>query len=146
MEILHEIYGHGKLRFKDDEIKSPLEMRTSKYKFSNFKIKKKIIKLDNSIEEVNLPESGIALERNISEDKDVINWLKSLCKDKKKVEELLDISLWIDKDFSKLESIVKNFIESEKKDNYFNSYNNNISNSNDDSIDDLDLYDCGFSP
>jgi hypothetical protein len=59
---------------------------------------------------------------------------------------LLDISLWIDKDFSKLESIVKNFIESEKKDNYFNSYNNNISNSNDDSIDDLDLYDCGFSP
>ena len=84
-----------------------------------------IIKPD---EEVNLPESGIALERNISEDKDVINWLKSLCKDKKKVEEVLDeleeelnITSVIDKD-KVIQKIIEFNCDKEKLNKWYEDY------------------------
>ena len=118
-------------------------MRISKYNFKPIKILKKI-NINNDIKEINFPESGIALENSISDDKNVIKWLKSVCMDKKKVQELLKISLWIDKNFNKLESLAKKYIELEKINNN-NINNDKYESSNDDSIDDLDLYDCGFS-
>lgn len=143
MEILHELYAHAKLRFINNDSHSAQEMRISKYNFKPVKILKKV-KINNNVQEINFPESGIALENSISDDKNVIKWLKSVCIDKQKVQKLLNVSLWVDKNFNKLESLVKQYIELEKKNNNI-IYNDKYESSNDDSIDDLDLYDCGFS-
>ena len=41
IEILHEIYGHGKIRLINNKIKSPEEYRDSKHDFNRCKIQKK---------------------------------------------------------------------------------------------------------
>ena len=92
MEILHEIFSHAKIRYINNDSHSAHEMRISKYNFKPVKTLKKI-EVNNEIKEVNFPESGIALESIISDDKNIIKWLKSCCMDEKKVQELLNVSL-----------------------------------------------------
>ena len=101
MEILHELFGHGKLRFIDNKTRSPEEYRDSKYNFRRRFVKKKID--DNKV--INFPESGIVLENYISENRTIIRWLKTVHEKKeeqKMVEKILDANFWVDKDFSKL--------------------------------------------
>ena len=87
-------------------------MRYNKYKYTYLKALKKIIINKDNIGE-NLNESGKPFENSICENINVINWLKSICKDDKKVKSILDTSLWIDKDFTKLEKLVQEYINSE---------------------------------
>ena len=77
MEILHEMLSHGKLRYINKNDNSPLVIRDSKYDFKVQKLIKKI-KLDFTNEIiVNKGETGRVLEHYISEDRNVIQKLKT---------------------------------------------------------------------
>ena len=141
IEILHEIYGHGKKRFLNDKEKSPEEYRDSKYNYIRKNITKKIKIQDfNSIV---YPESGVVLEKYISENRKIINWMRRV-HDKNEEEKILDVSLWVDKDFEKLEKTVKNFIDSDKNNDYDYGKYEVSSSSNDEDYLDSDNETCGF--
>ena len=138
-EILHELYDNGKLRLINNNENSPLEYRDSKYNYKRCKIKKKIKVSD--LNEVNYPESGIVFENYISEKRSIIKWLKTIHfhNEEKKI---MDVSLWVDKNFNKLEEIINEFIQNKNNNNDF-LYGISI-DENDDSLEDSDSYDCGF--
>ena len=137
-EILHELYGHGKLRLINNNENSPLEYRDSKYDYKRCKITKKIKVSD--FNEVNYPESGIVFENYISEKRNIIKWLKTIHfhNEQKKI---MDVSLWVDKNFNKLEEIINEFIQNNNNNEFL--YGMSI-NENDDSLEDSESYDCGF--
>ena len=130
IEILHEIYGHGKIRLINNKIKSPEEYRDSKHDFNRCEIKKKI-KINDF---VNYPESGVVLENFISEKRKILKWLKTIHK-KNDIKEILDFSLWVDKDFNKLEEKIESYLNNE--DDAEGHYQTYI-DSNDDSFSDSD--------
>ena len=106
IEILHELYGHGKIRFIDDYSKTPEEYRDSKNNFCRKYVKKKI----NKNKVIKYCESGVVLENFISENRTIIKWLKTI-QEEEYAKEVMDVKIWIDKDFNKLESLVAKFIE-----------------------------------
>ena len=130
IEILHEIYGHGKIRLINNKIKSPEEYRDSKHDFNRCKIQKKI-KINDF---VNYPESGVVLENFISEKRKILKWLKTI-HEKNDIKEILDFSLWVDKDFNKLEEKIESYLNNE--DDAEGHYQTYI-DSNDDSFSDSD--------
>ena len=101
MEIFHELLAHGKIRFIDDKEKTPEEYRDSKINFCRNFLLKKIDK--NKI--IKYPESGVVLENFISGNRTIIKWLKTN-KNKKKAKKVLNVALWVDKDFNKLELLL----------------------------------------
>ena len=130
IEILHEIYGHGKIRLINNKIKSPEEYRDSKHDFNRCKIQKKI-KINDF---VNYPESGVILENFISEKRKILKWLKTIHA-KNDIKEILDITLWVDKDFNKLEEKIESYLNNEDdKEEHYQTY----IDSNDDSFSDSD--------
>ena len=137
-EILHELYGYGKLKLINNNENSPLEYRDSKYDYKRCKITKKIKVSD--FNEVNYPESGIVFENYISEKRNIIKWLKTIHfhNEQKKI---MDVSLWVDKNFNKLEEIINEFIQNNNNNEFL--YGMSI-NENDDSLEDSESYDCGF--
>jgi hypothetical protein len=54
----------------------------------------------------------------------------------------MDVSLWVDKNFNKLEEIINEFIQNKNNNNNF-LYRISI-DENDDSLEDSESYDCGF--
>ena len=140
IEILHEIYGHGKKRFLDDKEKSPAEYRDSKHNYSRWKIKKKV----NEFKIIDYPESGVVLENYISENRQILRWLRTTHSNDEE-KKILDVSLWVDKDFRKLENIAENYIKSDKNNYNFQSNKYSIDfNSNDEDFIDSDSETCGF--
>ena len=142
IEILHEIYGHGKKRFLNENEISAEEYRDSKHNYQRCQIKKKIKSFDEIID---FPESGEVFENYISENRQILKWLRKL-HGKNEEKKLMDVSLWVDKDFNKLENIVKSFInldENEANGNSQNLYQISI-NSNDEDFIDSDSETCGF--
>ena len=130
IEILHEIYGHGKIRLINNKIKSPEEYRDSKHDFNRCKIQKKI-KINDF---VNYPESGVVLENFISEKRKILKWLKTI-HEEDDIKEILDITLWVDKDFNKLEEKIESYLNNEDdKEEHYQTY----IDSNDDSFSDSD--------
>ena len=135
MEILNDILYNEIIRKKKKKENPPLPVRHNKYKYSYLKALKKIIINKDNIGE-NLNESGKPFENSICENINVINWLKSICKDENQVKSILDTSLWIDKDFTKLEKLVQEYINlelrnenSEKGDIFVNSNGQHTGNS-----------------
>ena len=55
----------------------------------------------------------------------------------------MDVSLWVEKDFNKLEEIINEFIKNNKTNNNKFLYGMSI-DENDDSLDDSESNDCGF--
>ena len=74
IEILHEIYSHGKKRLTDNNEESPEEYRDSKNNYKRIKIRKKI----KPFQTVDYPESGVVLENYISEKRNVLRWLRKI--------------------------------------------------------------------
>ena len=103
MEILHELMSHAKVRLNDENEISPRNFRDSK---SNFEYKniKKNIELDSG-EYKNMPisESGRILEYFISENKQVINSLKT---PSQKNIKFINYHYWVGPNFNELESEV----------------------------------------
>jgi hypothetical protein len=100
MEILHEIFGHGKLKYNYEVESSPLAFRDSKYDFKIQKIMKKV-KLDfNGSKEitVNKGETGRVLEHFISENPNFIEKLKEITENK----DIIKSEYWTGKDFNSL--------------------------------------------
>ena len=95
--------------------------------------------------EIKYPESGIVVENYISNNKKIIRWLKKL-QSKEEIKKILNINLWIDKDFKTLESLITNFISfSSEQTNDNNSKFSIYINKNDEDTflsDDDDT--CGF--
>ena len=108
MEILHELCGHGKIRLNNDKEVSPEEYRDSKYDYHRCHVKRKI----NESKIIKYPESGKVLESYISNDKKIIRWLKMVHTKTEIIKTVMDVKIWIGKDFNTLESLVKNYIES----------------------------------
>ena len=101
MEILHEILGHGKLRYeqeKEDVNYSPLAVRDSKNNFKIQKIIKKVRLFDDTEKEINRGETGRVLEHYISENPDVIQILKK----KSVYNEIINPDYWTGKNFDLL--------------------------------------------
>ena len=103
MEILHELMSHAKVRLNDENEISPRNFRDSK---SNFEYKniKKNIELDSG-EYKNMPisESGRILEYFISENKQVINSLKT---PSQKNIKFINYLYWVGPNFNELENEV----------------------------------------
>ena len=104
IEILHELCGHDKKRLINEHEGSTEEIRDSKFDYQRCNVIKKV----NS-KEIKYPESGIVVENYISNNKKIIRWLKKL-QSKEEIKKILNINLWIDKDFKTLESLITNFI------------------------------------
>ena len=140
MEIFHEIYGHGKIRIIDEEAKTPEEFRDSKINFCRNSLKKK--KDKNKI--IDYSESGVVLENFISSNRTIIKWLKTV-QTNRYAKMVLDINLWIDKDFNKLESLVAKVI-GENNNHYENNslYSIQTYSNDEDFIIDSDDDMCGF--
>ena len=138
IEILHELFGHGKKRLTNEASNSPEDYRDSKHNYKRISIKKKISDFQNII----FPESGVVVENYISEDRKVLHWLKRI-HPFEEVKDLLDASLWVDKDFNNLEKKVSNYME--KDENYKENYSQFSYTFNED--DNLNEYcddTCGF--
>ena len=103
MEILHELMSHAKVRLNDENEISPRNFRDSK---SNFEYKniKKNVELDSG-EYKNMPisESGRILEYFISENKQVINSLKT---PSQKNIKFINYHYWVGPNFNELENEV----------------------------------------
>ena len=110
IEALFQIFGQGKKRLNNKEAKSPEDYRDSKYNYKRISIKKRI----SNFKEIIYPESGVVLENYISENKNVLRWLKSL-HSFEEYKGLLNVSLWVDDKFSDLEKIVENFLNKDKR-------------------------------
>ena len=140
IEILHEIYGHGKKRLIDNKSSSPEAYRDSKKNYKRLSVKKNIKNLEKKI----YPESGVVLENFISDNRNILRWLKMIHKNNK-VKKLLDVSLWVDKDFSQLEKIIKDYITSNNDINNKNESRFEVYiHSNDEDYLDSDDDTCGF--
>ena len=129
------------MTLNENEI-SAEEYRDSKHNYQRCQIKKKIKSFDEIID---FPESGEVFENYISENRQISKWLRKL-HGKNEEKKLMDVSLWVDKDFNKLENIVKSFInldENEANGNSQNLYQISI-NSNDEDFIDSDSETCGF--
>ena len=106
MEILHELFGHEKIRYKrdiseDDNYNySPLVVRDSKNDFYPQRLIKKI-KLFDEIIEINKGETGRVLEHYISKDPEIIRNLKR----KNYNKELINSQYWSGKNFDLLHKI-----------------------------------------
>ena len=140
IEILHEIYGHGKKRLIDNKSTSPEVYRDSKKNYKILSIKKDTKNLGKVI----YPESGVVLENFISDNRNILRWLKMVQKNDQ-IKRLFDVSLWVDKDFNRLEKIINDYINSDKKINdknesTFETYIHPIDEDYLDSDDDT----CGF--
>ena len=140
IEILHELFAHGKKRLTDKDSHSPEEYRDSKHNFKRCKVQKKV----EEFKIIDYPESGMVLENYISENRNIIRWLKKI-HGKNEGKKIMDISLWIETDFKKLENLVQNFIN---LDNNYNNGKNNlyktfVSSADEDFIDSEDDS-CGF--
>jgi len=98
MEILHELYGNGKLRSVDDKVNSAEEYRDSKYDFCSRCVKKRV----DLYRLVKQRESGVVLESFISENRKIIQWLKLIHDDEQQVKKIMDVSIWTDKNFKKI--------------------------------------------
>ena len=105
IEILHEMLGHGKKRLLDRITLSPEDYRDSKHNYRRICVKKRI----ENYKEIIYPESGVVLENYISEDRKIIKWLKTV-QPKEQGEKILDVSLWVDKNFNNLEKIVEEYM------------------------------------
>ena len=137
LEILHELFGHGKKNIINTKSKSPEDYRDSKHNFKRISIKRKI----SDFKEIIYPESGYVLENYISENRGIVNWLKSI-HPLEEGKKLLDISLWVDEKFNNLEKIVKDFMD---KDKNYQLYDNQCSSLiNEDDFIDLYYDKCGF--
>ena len=140
IEILHEIYSHGKKRFIDNNEKSPQEYRDSKHNYKRLKIRKKI----KPFQIIDYPESGVVLENYISENRNVLRWLRKIHGNNEE-KQIMDISLWVERDFKKLEDIVENYINLDKtEDNHEESIYETFIISNDEDFIDSDSETCGF--
>ena len=139
IEILHELFGHGKKRLMGNGDKSPEEYRDSKHNYKRCQVRKKI----DDFKIINYPESGIVLENYISENRNIMRWLK-MTHDKNEGKKLMDISLWIDEDFKKLEDLVINFMTSGNNENGKNSIFDTFINSSDEDFIEPDDDSCGF--
>lgn len=109
MEILYELCAHSKMRLVNDKKGSPEEYRDSKYDYIRFHVTKKI---DQS-KKIKFPESGIVLENYISNNRKIIRWLKKVHKKNEIIKTIMNVDIWVDKDFKTLESLVENYIKSE---------------------------------
>ena len=140
IEILHEIYGHGKKRLIDNKSSSPEAYRDSKKNYKRMSVKKNINNLGKKI----YPESGVVLEYFISENRNILRWLKMI-HENDVVKKLLDVSLWVDKDFSRLEKIIQDNIKSDNdsKNENESKYETYI-HPNDEDYLDSDDDTCGF--
>ena len=108
IEILYELCGHGKKRLINENEGSTEEYRDSKFDYQRCNVIKKV---DNS-KEIKYPESGIVLENYISSNKKIIRWLKKLQNKYEEINTIINIDLWVGKDFKKLESLITDFINS----------------------------------
>ena len=90
IEILYEIYEYEKKRFIDNNSSSP--------------------ELNREINQ----ESGAVFDNFIFENINILRWLRMLHRNII-VKKLLDVSLWIDKDFSQIEKLIKDYIKSNYK-------------------------------
>ena len=97
MEIMHEMFAHGKLRYNKKTEKSPLVIRDSKH---NFKVQvlMKEIKCNLSSKLVNQGESGRVFENYISENKNIIKQLKKRSRNTK----IANSKYWTGTNFSDL--------------------------------------------
>ena len=134
IEILHEVLGHGKLRYgigKEEDNYSPLAVRDSKNNFQIQKIIKKV-RLFNDIEaEINKGETGRVLEHYISENTDVIQILKK----KTIYKEIINPDYWTGINFDLLHKALK----SDNK-----TTQSNLGNIITDYDSDNECYDCIF--
>ena len=142
LEILHEIFGHGKKRLIDKDAKSPEEYRDSKNGYKRISVMKKV----NDFKEIIIPESGVVLENFISENRKVIRWLKAV-HPFEQTKNIMKTSLWVDKDFNNLEQKVGNYMKKDEKyevniSKYSLHFNDN--DMNDEIIDGDDDDGCGF--
>ena len=103
MIILHEYYGYSKNDFHYKKVNYPNFINSNK----NFTFPNEDIKKETEIKKYSLPilggESGRSLEFLISSDRKIIYTLKFSYISMK---ELLDVNLWISKDFSELNKIM----------------------------------------
>lgn len=97
MEVMHEMFAHGKLRYNKKTEESPLVIRDSKY---NFKVQvlMKEIKCNLTKKLVNQGESGRVLEHYISEDQNIIKILKKKSSNAK----IANAKYWAGTNFSEL--------------------------------------------
>ena len=140
IEILHELFAQGIKRLTDKNSHSPEEYRDSKHNFKRCKVEKKVEKFKL----IDYPESSKVLENYISENRNIIRWLKKI-HGKNEWKKIMDISLWIGADFKKLENLVENFITLDSnnnngKNNLYYSFVNSVDEDFIDSEDDS----CGF--
>ena len=102
IEILHEMMGHGLIRLDNEEAISPRYYTDSKMDFNYKSIVNRINDMD-----IPIPESGRVLEYYISNNKNVIEFLKYPCKDNLILK---DYTFWVDENFDLLEVIILNNI------------------------------------
>ena len=110
MEILHEVFAHGKLRYNKKTDCSPLVIRDSKY---DFKIQTLLqeVKIDLYKKKfVNKGETGKVLEHYISEDKNVIKTLKERTIN----TNIINTKFWTGKNFISLYKELNLYNENEK--------------------------------
>ena len=142
IEILHEIFAHGKKRLINDKENTPEEYRDSKYNYDRKKIQKKIKISDFNYKKVDYTESGIVLENYISENRRILRWMRKI-HDNNEDKQIMKVELWVDKDFNKLEKLIENFIQLEKDENLGESIYD-TTYSNDEDFIDSDFETCGF--
>ena len=96
--------------------------------------------------EIKYPESGVVLENYISRNKKIIRWLKKVQRKTEEIKKVIDFKLWVDKDFTRLENMITDFINlSDEPINVNNSQYSIYINKNGEDIfisDDDDT--CGF--
>ena len=130
LEILHEMFSHGKIRINNSEDLTPRFYRDSKNNFKYKSILKKCTTNKKEVKLLSVPESGRILENYISENSYVIDVLKTALIENTK---FLDIKYWIGSDFTELENEIL------KLDIDINNINKNSLN---DQSDDYEMDDC----
>ena len=100
----------------------------------------------DSTKEIKYPESGIVVENYISNNKKVIRWLKKLQSKDEEIKKIINVNLWIDKDFKALESLITNFINlsSEQTKENNSKYSIYINKNDEDTFLSDDDDTCGF--
>ena len=101
IEILHEMMSHAKLRFEDYNEDSPRNYADSENNFEYKSIFKYFITGDHNLKVIPFPESGRVLENYISENKEVIQSLKTPYKENTK---FINFKYWIGPNFELLEN------------------------------------------
>ena len=127
IEILHEMMSHGKLRISDKNQITPRFYRDSKNSFEYKSIYKNIEISNKKYELMPVPESGRILENYISENREVINSLKTPSNEN---TILINYKYWVQPNFDLLE---QHILQSKKNNCNFNA--NNLL------VDEMDIYD-----